>query len=184
MATIPTIPDMPAGHVATADDMNALSNAALWLYQNKPVASVHQSSNGQSIAASSTLITWDTMDHDNDSMWKSALNGRLTVQTPGWYKVRYMVGWSNAGSLISMNTYVQITTGPNNPAGQGITSFCWPGYSVGGSNNTTGTGAAGILPVYMFAGDYAQVFALANTSGSTVSTTYGFPFFSMELVSL
>jgi hypothetical protein len=177
MMTIPTVPKLPAGYVVQQADLASLAYACqFFLY--KPVSRIHQATPGQSLVAGGTILLWDTADLDPDGMWSTGAKDRLTVQTPGFYRVRYMV----ATNGVSATAYAQYYTGPNNPAGAGNLSPYWPSYGYG--NVTSMLGAAGDIPEYMYQGDYVRVECVPNSSGNATSTTYEASYLSLELVSI
>src|SRR5580765_2726940 len=87
---IPTVPQLPAGHIATVDEMNQLAYACTFLL-TKPIARVRDTTGGAAIGTTAAAIAFNTKDTDTDSMWATGANNKLTIQTPGWYKFRYGV---------------------------------------------------------------------------------------------
>jgi hypothetical protein len=174
--TIPVIPVLPAGYVVQPADLENLAYACQFLLY-KPLTRVHQATPGQSLSTSGTIITWDTKDFDTDGMYSSSATDRLTIQTPGYYRVRYMV----ANNGYSATAWAQVNRGPNNPAGSGALSY-WPSYNIG--STTAMMGAAGDLPVYMYALDYVRVNCSPNSSGGATDTTYEPSYLALELVSV
>ena len=180
--TIPTIPAMPAGYVVQAADLNNLAYAAQFLL-TKPATRVHDGVGGQALVTTGTAIQYSVADFDTDSMWSSGSPTQLTVQTPGFFKIDYMIDQNNG---ISYTSVAQITTGTNNPAGSGISTQCWPGGSFGASNRCCAR-AGGILPFYMYALDYVQVLAYPDINGSSTSSapaTFTPSYLALELVSI
>src|SRR5216684_6734082 len=98
--TIPTVPYMPAGYVVQPSDMNALAACATFLL-TKPVARIHDVTGSQAMDGSADIpavvINFTTVDIDTDGMWAAIHPERLTIQTQGFYKVRYGVNNNNAG---------------------------------------------------------------------------------------
>jgi len=193
--TIPSIPQLPAGYVVQLADLQALASAASFLLA-PPMTKVSDQTGGQTVGAtgSATTVQFDTALIDVDGAYSSANKGRLTIQTPGWYKIRYCVSvLTSSSGQGPFQTYVSSKTGPNNPAGSGISSGeFWAGYS-----NTTASaahcfpGAAGLWPQYLYSGDYLQVAVFGQASGATTSITdpsggspYGGSWFSIEYVSV
>jgi hypothetical protein len=175
---LPALTPVPAGYIVTAADLNNMAYACTFL-MNKPIARVHDATGGQTIAAAgNTAIIFDTKDFDTDGMWSSSTPTQLTIQTPGYYHVRFMVNQAPA----TATAWVLVTTGANNPAGQGITNIYYDGYVIAVSN-IGACGAAGVLPQYLYALDFVQVFCRSNVSSTTFGGTTG-PFFSLEYVSL
>lgn len=184
--TIPVIPAMPAGYIATAADMNNLAYGAQFLL-NKPMARVHDTAGGLAIATTGTDIVYGAADFDTDGMWNIASNTRLTVQTPGFYKVEYWISLTVAsGSTINANASCFVTTGSNNPAGSGVATECYAGYGAGGaaSGGRVGTRASGVVPFFMYAGDWIKVRGIGAATGLSTSTGMVASWLSLELVSI
>lgn len=183
---IPTLPDLAAGEVVAAADLNNIASACTFLL-GKPIARIHDITGGLSIVGSASVVTYTTKDFDTDGMWSSGAASRLTVQTPGWYKVRYSV--QIAGGIASSTAYspnVLVQTGANNPQGSGVQFTCLQGGgSEGGSGLTTFAGASGIIPAYMYPGDFVRVQISASATGTHTGADAGMPysFFSMEFAS-
>jgi hypothetical protein len=181
---LPSIPQhdgvpFPAGRVVTADEMNALSYACTFA-MNPPDTRVHATTT-QSLSSGGTFVNYDTIDYDADGMFSISTPGRLTVQTAGFYKVRYMV---NVGAF-GCNAFVQTTTGPNNPAGSSrVSQAQWGAYVLGGGPANGAMGASGILKQYMFAGDYCQVTAMRPAGAVTTILTDVGSWLSLEFVSI
>lgn len=181
---LPTIPtSLPAGYVVTATDLNNLANACTFL-MNKPLAHVHDSLGTQTIGTGATAVQFNVKDLDNDGMYSSGNNTRLTVQTPGFYESEYFIDCYGAGGSVWISTYLQITTGANNPLGSGITQSCWAGHGSAGvaSSYRSGARGGGLLPLYMYMWDYVELYALVSTAAPT--STAPVSFLSMEFVSV
>lgn len=182
--TIPTIPTLPAGYIVTATDMNNLASAATFLL-TKPIARVHDGAGSTAIGTSNTYIPFNTKDFDTDGMWSSGSPTLLTIQTPGFYKVEYMIDVLGTVAPGSMQTAVTITTGSNNPAGSGLTSTCWEGYACGTDTTSfrLAPHAAGVIPWYLYALDTVSVWAVESATGMTTSTSFP-SYLALELVSI
>jgi hypothetical protein len=183
--TIPTIPTLPAGYIVTATDMNNLSAGATFLL-NKPLTRVHDAAGTQAVTATAAAIAFNTVDMDTDTMWSSGSNTKLTVQTPGFYKISYLADALGASSSAPMNTYVQVITGANNPLGSGVSMpFCWGGYGSAGValSNRVCAHASGIIPWYMYIGDTTSIMVKASATGMTLNTSFD-SYCCMELVSI
>lgn len=182
---LPILPDMPAGYVVQAADLNNAAGCVTFL-MNKPYVRVTSVSAGTSIGTGNTAMHWDTRGDDPDNMASlGSFPTRLTVQTPGWFKVRYGLT-TTSNSLVNM-TFVQETTGNNNPGGPGNTfGPFWGSDSTGASGGSKAPGAGGLWPYYMYAGDYLEVYALASATGDALDATgTSVPsFFSMEYISM
>lgn len=175
---IPALTPVPAGYVVQAADLNNMSYACTFL-MNKPIARVHVATAGQSLAtAGNTTIIFDTKDFDTDGLWNASSPTQLTIQTPGYYHVRFGVN-AEPGVL---NSWCLVTTGANNPAGQGLTNIYYDGYTIPVSN-IGACGAGGVIPQYLFPLDIVQVQARVSATSTVFGGTTG-PFFSLEYVSI
>lgn len=180
MMNLPDIPALDAGHVATADEMNALAYACTFGL-TKPVAQV-VASTARAIGTSPGAVQFDSANFDYDGMWSATTPARLTISTPGWYKARYSIV---TGNTQAYNTFITSTTGSGNPQGPGINSpELIPGYAVGISAlPATGISASRPWPYYLYSGDYLQVWVFASAANSTAVTPCGSTF-SLEYVSI
>lgn len=178
---------MPAGHVATLADMQNLTAAVTFLL-NRPMTRVRDATGGVSILTTATTVTFTTADFDTDGMWNSGNPDRLTIQTPGWYRVRYAV---TCGTAMTYSSQVVSVTGANNPRGSGITSSPrWSGYGNTNGGISCRPRGCGIWPAYLYAGDFLKVQIFGSTTGGTTGTgapgvaTLGGSYFSLEYVSI
>src|SRR5690242_14272239 len=185
---IPELPSLPAGYVATLGDMQALAYAAQFAL-TKPIAKIIDNTGGAAIATSFGAVSFTASIFDTDGMWNAGSPDRLTVQTPGWYNVRYGI---NTGSVVGVyTTCVASTTGANNPQGSGVQSAnYWGGMSDEANASIGWATGGGDWPFYLYAGDYVRVFIEAAAAGSSTGTgapgtaTHGGSYLSMELVSI
>ena len=175
---IPVLTPVTAGTVVQAADLNSMAYACKFL-MNKPICRVHTATAGQALGTG-TAVNFDTLDFDTDGMWSSATPSQLTIQTPGFYKVRYMTNQFAAG-LVG-NTWIAVTNGINNPAGAGTAVNIWRGYVIA-VTNLGPCGSSGVIPQYLYAQDYVQVFFGGNIASNVVTVTEG-PYLSLELVSI
>jgi hypothetical protein len=186
--TIPTIPSLPAGYIVTPADLNNLAYCCTFLY-TKPIARIRDAAGGQSISTSAISVNFATKDIDTDGMWSSSAPTKLTIQTPGWYKLRYAVAVTT-GTTNRVNAQVKSTTGANNPQGSGVVSAAyWGAYTYAASGNTEYAGASGVWPFYLYAGDSLSVLALTDNGVNTAVTApssgnNGGSYFSLEYVSI
>ena len=176
----PKVPAIFAGQVVTSAQMNALSAVATFLI-GKPSAYVQASTSTTQAMSGATPISFPAKIRDSDTpgMWASGSPTLLTVQTPSYYRVAYYVPHAVANSV----SYVEITTGTNNPLTVGTTKQCWSGSASATSGAVFCCGAAGVLPVYMYALDTVQVVVTPDSAVSTDVSTIGPASFSMEFVS-
>jgi hypothetical protein len=184
--TIPTVPVMPAGYIATAADMNNLAYAAQFLL-TKPITRVVDTAGSQAVTTAFVQVTFSSASFDTDGMWNSGTPTRLTVQTPGFYKIDYCIQAAVAsGTSINMNTQATVVTGANNPAGAGIATIVYAGYGSGsaaGGLRAAGH-SSGVLPFYMYALDYVTVSVVAQLTGSTLSASAFPSYMLLEFVSI
>lgn len=175
--TLPDVPSLNAGYVADSTDMNAMAYAAQFAL-NKPYSRVHATTTQTITSTTGTPVNYDTIDFDPDGMYSSGNPGRLTVQTPGYYKFRQMCNCGNVGA----NVYMLVTTGSNNPIGAGNTFTQYSGYVLGTTNGALG--GSGILDAYMFPGDYCAVMLLRPAGTMTTVLTDVGSWFSLEWKSM
>lgn len=186
--TIPTFPSLPAGYVVQLTDLEDLAYAATFAL-TKPMTKVVDNTGGQAVTTSYLAMTFSAAVFDLDGMWTGGSPKRLTVQTPGWYKVRYGINFGTNGGVY--NTAVASTTGSNNPLGSGVQSAkYWGGYCDENASAIGWATASGDWPFYLYQGDFVQVFIQAAATGSSTGTTApvaatnGGSYFSLELVSI
>jgi hypothetical protein len=169
---VPTIPTFPAGYIVQQSDLTALSAAAAFLL-NKPFTRVVDNTGGVSIPTSFLQISFTAAEIDVDGMWKASNPNILTIQTPGWYKVRYTVAISTPNNS-DYNTEVSFTTGPNNPLGSGTNfgSFYASYVTDGAFMHASGSG---IIPYYLYSGDQVHLHVISggDTGGHTMGAPQG-----------
>lgn len=165
---LPTLPDIVAGQVVQASDLNAVGYAAQFML-NKPLSQARDNNaTGTTITTSGIVINFTVSDYDSDGMWNSGTPDRLTVQTPGWYKVRYAVSLTSTSGKAT-NAYLTSTTGPNNPAGSGHPSAAfWGSYCDQYPGACQGRG---IWPFYLYAGDYMRITVICSSTDTLTKTT-------------
>lgn len=167
---VPSVPRLDAGHVVQQSELTQLCSAASFLLA-PPMTKVLDETGGAAIATTASLVNFTNALYDVDGAWAAGNPGRLTIQTPGWYKVRYAVNCLPAGSnQAPFVTHMTSTTGSNNPAGSGVvSSHYWGGYADGFSGAHCYPGAAGLWPAYLYSGDYLQLYVSAQTTGASTS---------------
>jgi hypothetical protein len=184
--TIPTCPTFPAGYVAQLEDMQNLAACCTFLLQ-KPITKVRDTVGGQSLPDffdSTIIVTFSVADYDVDGMWNSDNPTQLTVQTPGWYKVRYGLNTLNLGI-----GFVRYITGANNPLGSGLTSQNIYGCYASQTSAFLVGGGSGIFPYYLYSGDGVQLYAASNGDSADTSvqnfasSTNAGSYLSLEYVS-
>jgi hypothetical protein len=186
--TIPTIPSLQAGQVVQLSDLQNLASAATFAL-TKPMTKVRDNTGGAAIGTSFAAVSFTAAVFDTDGMWASGNPTRLTIQTPGWYTVRYGI---NVGATSgSYSACVASTAGANNVLTAGtVSSNYWGSYGVGNSSLNTWIRSAGDWPFYLYIGDYLQVYVQADATGGSTGTaapggaTTGGSYFSLELVSI
>jgi hypothetical protein len=183
---IPTIPAVPVGTIATAQQMNELVYCCEFLY-TKPMTKVIDEAGGEPIETEGSFgyVSYTTALYDVDGQWNPGTPAFLTIQTPGWYKVRYGVSLSQ-GDSGGVSAAVRSLSGPNNPQGSGVASSSYWGSSLlCSSGMMNALGASGLFPFYLYTGDQLRVLVYASQTGNTTvgSSQYG-SYFSTEYVSV
>lgn len=178
---IPTVPRLPAGYIVQQADLNNIAQAVTFL-TTKPIARVQSNALGTAISTSRIDIPWDTMLFDTDGMWNAGNPTRLTVNTPGWFKVRYAVSCTSTSTVTNFG--VQSVSGASNPGGPGnVSAVYWGSDSVGATGGDHPAGGGGVWPFYLWAGDYLKVTGLGS-GADAVTITAPFSFFSVEYISI
>lgn len=170
---LPTLPNIVAGAVVQPSDLNAIGNACNFLL-NKPIAVVRDGTGGVVFSTAGALVTYTIVSEDSDGMWNAANPNRLTVQTPGWYRLRYAVSVVTGTSGDAVNAAAFSTTGSNNPGGSGVVSAAyWASYNDGFPGEMQGHG---LWPFYLYPGDFIQVkgFAVTGDAGPAKTSGTGF----------
>lgn len=166
--TIPTIPSLPAGYVVQLADLQNLAYAATFAL-TKPVVYAVDNTGGHAITTGFTAVSFTTTFFNTDGMWASGNAQRITINTPGWYKVSYGVNVGTVGGVF--NSGIRTTTGPNNPAGAGINSnYNWMGYCDVAAGAVGYCAGAGDWPFYLYAGDFFLVAIQAAAAGASTGT--------------
>jgi len=174
---VPSVPIIPVGSVVTSAQMNQLAYCATFLL-GKPVSQVADTVGGNVLYPNAgSVAVFNTANFDTDGCWSSGSPDRLTIQTPGFYKARYAL---NTGG-ISHSAAIVVTSGPNNPEGSGVAQFCWPGSTQGDVAAISHGG--GLVPFYLYAGDYLSVTGNPNQNASQGITTVG-SWLEIEYVSI
>jgi hypothetical protein len=184
--TIPVIPAMPAGSIATSQQLNDLVGCCEFLYQ-KPMTKVIDETGGTEIQEVGNFgyVSYSTALYDVDGQWSPTAPTVLTIQTPGWYKVRYSVTFTD-GDSGGMSAAVRSLSGPNSPQGSGVVSLSYWGSScLCESGMVNAIGSSGLWPFYLYTGDQLRVLVYSSQTGNTTlgSAQYG-SFFSTEYVSI
>src|ERR1019366_1591044 len=174
----PEVPVISAGQVATATLLNQCSAVATFLI-NKPSVYV-QANAAQALTTAGTPVSFATDVHDTDStaMWVVGSPTKLTVKTPGYWRVAYGV----PGTTASTTCWVRVTTGSNNPLGSGNTFACWSGASTANGGAVFCVKAAGVIPYFLYQLDYVELIAQPSSNIST-DTSVLYASMSLEFVS-
>lgn len=161
----PNPPKQLAGQIAMSSDMNALAQTALFMRRPPMViAQSNTSGTGQSMTVATSAITYSTVQRDTDGFFAPSLPTRLTVQTPGFYSVRYSIPFAAAG--VNCQIWARLQTGANNPAGAGVQTPYWYAFAASGNGNDGCVCGGGLIPVYMYQADFIQVMASMNTAAN------------------
>lgn len=169
--TLPSVPDLDAGSIVTADDLNAIGAACTFLL-DKPMALVYDSAGSQAASTTypGTPVSFASKYYDTDGMWSSGSPRWLTIQTPGWYKVRYCVNTSG-GTPASIGAGVVVSAGANNPAGFGtIFGPYWGSFEAPNSVGGARVSGGGLWPVYLYSADKIQLDLYASSATNTSNT--------------
>jgi hypothetical protein len=160
---IPVVNPQQAGLPVASADMNACSAAARFLL-NAPMAQAAAASPAQSLTgAALNQVNWAQPARDNDGTWQpGGASSFFTLNTQGFYEVAATIGIGPAA--VTAECFVQVSTGPGNPAGFAVISTWWHGSGTRFTGDTFAIGSAGIIPVLLYAGDsLAFVVQPANT---------------------
>lgn len=185
MVTVPSLPSLGAGALVSSAQLSQIASVADFLCQGKPLAMTRASTTQSLTAGSRTTITFGTKVFDNDGMFNSGQTTRLTVQTNGWYNISYSIPISGSGQTTT-DGGAFITTGSNNPSGSGVVEACWGGMNGNINPGTTyhTVHAIGVIPFYMYAGDWAtiQIDAPTGSTNVTDASTDFWAFMCLEWV--
>lgn len=169
-----------AGTIAASADMNANANTALFNIRPPMIIANASASSGQSFTAGTAApINWATLERDTDGFWSPTALSRLTVQTPGFYKIRWSIPYNAAGS--NLGVYAQVTTYTNNPLGSGLTYACWFSWCGAQTGVNPANSGGGIIPVELWPGDYVQLYGTMGAASTLLTSTT--PRVSMRQVS-
>lgn len=171
------LPSLAAGHIATADDMNAMVGVVNFL-ANRPICQVSATVGGRAVSATpnTTSVQWDIANIDNSGMYSSSSPSQLTIQVAGWYKVRYSVVVTAASAGV-YNGY--LTQGGGGGGGNYLGSYA----DYTSSLPACALGASGTWPFYLAAGNTLTLWVNSNATGSTTSITPCGSNMSLEFVS-
>lgn len=185
MATIPSIPSLSAGEIATADAMNQIASAVRFGLSassgGAPAWSLMQST-AQSLPTAGTTIKWDTKLVDNDGVWASSNNSQVTIVTPGYYAIDWNVGMATGTASWALQCWAQVVTTANNPYYPSrefpfqFTSL----YQVAVTSTGLYANSGGLVPLWCNTGDIIQIQA---TPSVAISTAAGKSTFSGRFVS-
>jgi hypothetical protein len=97
VATIPGTFVFSAGSILTAAQLNTYLTAAVTFLINVPAVELRQTS-AQSFAngSTTTAMTWDTEDFDNDGMHNGTNPTRVTAQTAGRFLTGGGIAWTGS----------------------------------------------------------------------------------------
>lgn len=186
MATVPAVPSENAGTVSTSADWNAWGSAASFLLNSssgsRPMFFL-MSSATQTWTATAAAVNWSNsaaVFKDNDGGWSAGNASRYSIQTAGYWTFTYSV---NGGtSPTRLGSYIQVTTSAANPYNPSATvqfAFTLNSSFSGQPNYNT---SASLCPIYLFPGDFLQVFAF--TAASSTEGTSPFSHFTGQWVSI
>lgn len=184
MATLPTIPVEPAGVIASSSDHNAWASACTFLLGSgagtNPMFFLTANA-AQALGTSFAAINWSSAGaifKDNDGGYSSSTAGRYTVQTAGYWTIDWTVTCASGSS--KLEACAQVVTTASNPYNPSVTVQ----FQHSHTDTTTDRGAVtsgGLVPIYLYPGDYFQILAAVTTAVNTSVQPY--PQFCGELVS-
>jgi hypothetical protein len=169
---VPTIPVEPAGIIALSSDLNDWANACTFLLGSskgtQPMFFFTPAS-AQTLTTSFAAITWSSggvIFKDNNGGWSSGHPTRYTVALAGYYHIEWLVSVNvGAGNIYA---YAQVTTGAGNPFNPSTTvQFQYGSRPVASSGNIGVVSNGGLVPIYLVAGDYIEVYVKVTTSQAT-----------------
>jgi hypothetical protein len=182
---LPSVQPVPAGSIANASQLNAVAYACSFLL-DKPIALVYDSAGSQALSTSlnGTVISFGSAYYNTDGMWSSGSPTKLTIQTPGYYKVSYGIHTQGGTLPTSLGGCVEEVTGASNPLGSSVTvGPYWGSFTVPGATVTAYCSNCGMWPFYLWPGDTLKILGYtATTSESTTSVTQP-SYFSAEWMS-
>lgn len=158
MATIPSEITWVSGQVVTAAQLNSNLRDAVNFLINRPMVELRQTV-AQSFATgnTTTAMTWDTEDFDNDNMHSTVTNpSRITATTAGRYHFGGGIAWS-ANATLRRGSWYRINGTSVTPSGETMLQ-------------STSSGVAA-LPVraityFLNAGDYVEVIGYQESGGA------------------
>lgn len=187
-ATVPVIPDMPAGTVATEAEMNAVGTACVFLTGfgagDRPFWNVRRASAGTQNASTDAVVPWDTAVSDSDGVWSSATPGQVTIQTPGYYHADWCIATLGGIATQELTAYLRVTTSaanPENPSAVFDAQFCGV-YSVVTYGYVIPSGG-GVLPIRLYPGDALALHLVTDSAGTARWVTAQPPTFTGQWVS-
>lgn len=170
MAAVPVIPAFEQGD-SHLFRLQQLSYAVQFACRAPVIFHLYKTGTLPISANVATAVTWDAAMTDSDGGWSAGSPTKYTAQTPGYFHVDYGVNGNETGVDGRFSGFVRITTGPNNPAGLGVTST----WTVHGDDNGTSatqmslTGS-GLTP-YLYIGDVIEIVVL-TTNAVTLSNNW------------
>jgi hypothetical protein len=167
MGTVPVVPSFPAGYAAQGAQLAELCTAITWLMSGKPLTRLEQTAAQTLTTATTAPVTWDAKIVDRDSGWSSGSDSRYTAQTPGYYLLAACVSFASNATGARVVAF-QVTTGPNNPAGSGLTTL-FGRTGIPAASGAASSASAKSLTPYLYDLDYVQVIA-EQTSGGNLAT--------------
>lgn len=161
MATVPSPITWVVGQVVTAAQMNSnvrdVDNFLL-----SPVRAQIRQTVSQSIPnnlAPMTPVSMDTVDIDNDGMWTTGLNTRLTCQTAGRYAVSAIFGGLQAANAAAAELEVSILLNGNQTRSASFMAI----------NASTNACSVAVSELVLSVGDYVQL-GVYQATGAAANT--------------
>lgn len=172
MSTVPSVTELPAGVVQTSAGLNSLVSAGAWLI-GPPVAGGRPQfvlyNDGPSIGTSYGAYSWTSVK-DPDGGFSSSTPTRYTIRTPGYWCIDWTIVSAGTGLLTG---YAEVVTTASNTLNPSVSlPFCFTSVGNPSSDHPMAT-SGGLVPVYLFPGDYLQIMiesANADSSGPSFFT--------------
>ena len=180
MTAIPVIPVFPAGTAASSAALTQCAAAAQWLCYTRPLTQLQQTAVQSIPNSTNTAITWAKL-LDRDGGFTASTT--YTAQTPGFYLLTACICYA-ANSTGARWCWFTVTTGPNNPAGAGVTASFALAAIGGVATVPTSVVSKSLVPQRVYIGDYFQVLAFQSSGGAlSTSTSDGGSYWTIQMVS-
>jgi hypothetical protein len=164
VATVPAPRTWTSSEQVTAAKLNTDIRDAFNFFKAPPMAVLRKSANQTIANNTTTAVIWDVEVLDRDGGHSNTTNNtRYTAQTTGWYHLRTIVYWSNAGSQAAWH---DLYFRKNGSTAQNRSVWVNRGSLFDSPHSTEGY-------MRLVAGDYVEVMTiLLNSPGSMAMQAY------------